>query len=51
MANEIRNAALWPDGELKIEWVRHHMPLLNGLEEEFSKAGDREWIVERQDRW
>ena len=37
MASEIRNAALWPDGELKIEWVRHHMPLLNGLEEEFSK--------------
>ena len=35
MANEIRNAALWPDGDLKIEWVRHHMPLLNGLEEEF----------------
>ena len=37
MASEIRNAALWPEGELKIEWVRHHMPLLNGLEEEFSK--------------
>ena len=37
MASEIRNAALWPDGELKIEWVRHHMPLLNGLEDEFSK--------------
>ena len=37
MSSEIRNAALWPDGELKIEWVRHHMPLLNGLEEEFRK--------------
>ena len=37
MASEIRNAALWPEGELKIKWVRHHMPLLNGLEEEFSK--------------
>jgi hypothetical protein len=24
---------------------------LDQLEEEFSKAGDREWIVERQDRW
>ena len=35
MASEIRDAALWPDGELKIEWVRHHMPLLNGLEDEF----------------
>ena len=35
MASEIRNEALWPDGELKIEWVRDHMPLLNGLEDEF----------------
>ena len=35
MASEIRNAAQWPDGEMKIEWVRHHMPLLNGLEDEF----------------
>lgn len=37
MSSEIRNAALWPDGKLKIEWVRHHMPLLNGLEKEFSE--------------
>ena len=35
MASEIRNLDLWPDGALKIEWVRHHMPLLNGLEAEF----------------
>ncbi|MBQ6074198.1 MAG: adenosylhomocysteinase [Bacteroidales bacterium] len=35
MASEIRNLELWPDGALKIEWVRHHMPLLNGLEAEF----------------
>ena len=35
MNSEIRNAALWQDGALKIEWVRHHMPLLNGLEAEF----------------
>ncbi len=35
MASEIRNPELWPDGALKIEWVRHHMPLLNGLEAEF----------------
>ena len=35
MTSEIRNAALWQDGALKIEWVRHHMPLLNGLEAEF----------------
>ena len=35
MISEIRDAALWPAGELKIEWVRHHMPLLNALEAEF----------------
>ena len=35
MTCEIRNLGLWPDGALKIEWVRHHMPLLNGLEAEF----------------
>ena len=35
MASEIRNPQLWQDGRLKIDWVRHHMPLLNGLEEEF----------------
>ena len=35
MKSEIKDPALWPDGALKIEWVRHHMPLLNGLEEEF----------------
>ena len=32
---EIRNPELWPSGALKIEWVRHHMPLLSGLEAEF----------------
>ena len=36
MANEIRNTELWPEGRMKIDWVRHHMPLLNGLEKEFS---------------
>ena len=35
MASEIRNPQLWQDGRLKIDWVKHHMPLLNGLEEEF----------------
>ena len=35
MNHSIRNLELWPDGALKIEWVRHHMPLLNGLEAEF----------------
>ena len=37
MASEIRDISLWPDGRLKIEWVKHHMPLLNGLEKEFSE--------------
>ena len=37
MAFEIRNEGLWPEGRMKIDWVRHNMPLLNGLEEEFSK--------------
>lgn len=35
MASEIRDLDLWKDGRLKIDWVRHHMPLLNGLEKEF----------------
>ncbi|MCF0176642.1 MAG: adenosylhomocysteinase, partial [Bacteroidales bacterium] len=35
MASEIRNAALWESGCLKIEWVKDHMPLLNALEREF----------------
>ena len=38
MASEIRNADIWQSGELKINWVRHHMPLLNGLEEEFTRT-------------
>ena len=42
MASEIRNPELWPDGNLKIDWVRHHMPLLNGLEKEF--AGEKPFI-------
>lgn len=37
MSHEIRNTDIWEEGALKIEWVRHHMPLLNGLEEEFRK--------------
>ena len=38
MASEIRNHQLWQDGRLKIDWVKHHMPLLNGLEEEFRQT-------------
>ena len=37
MRSEIRNPELWKEGELKIEWVRRHMPLLDGLEAEFRK--------------
>ena len=36
MASEIRDLNLWESGSMKIEWVKHHMPLLKGLEEEFS---------------
>ena len=36
--SEIRNPQLWESGELKIEWVRHHMPLLEGLEKEFKET-------------
>ena len=32
---EIRDIALAPSGHTKIEWFRHNMPLLAGLEEEF----------------
>ena len=31
----IRNPELWESGELKINWVRHHMPLLESLDKEF----------------
>ena len=36
--SEIRNKDLWQSGQLKIDWVRAHMPLLNGLEQDFSKT-------------
>ena len=35
MAYEIRNPELWQDGELKIQWVADHMPLLSSLKQEF----------------
>ena len=37
MPNIIRNESLWKEGALKIDWVRHHMPLLRGLEAEFAQ--------------
>ena len=37
MNSEIRDIALAPSGHKKIELVRRNMPLLRGLEEEFTK--------------
>ena len=36
--SEIRDPGLWEGGELKIDWVRNHMPLLDGLEKEFKES-------------
>lgn len=36
--SEIRNPDLWESGETKISWVKANMPLLRGIEEEFSKT-------------
>lgn len=38
MSSQIRNIELWPEGRMKINWVKHHMPLLRGLEEEFKST-------------
>jgi adenosylhomocysteinase len=35
MASHIRDINLWENGELKIRWVRDHMPLLAGIEKDF----------------
>ena len=35
---EVKDISLAPGGHRKIEWVRHNMPLLRGLEEEFRKT-------------
>ncbi len=34
--SQIRDIALWESGAQKIEWVRHFMPLLNGIERDFA---------------
>ena len=36
--SEIRDPGAWESGELKISWVRNHMPLLEGICEEFRKT-------------
>ncbi len=34
--SEIKNEALWESGKTKIEWVKRNMPLLRGIEKDFS---------------
>ena len=38
MSSHIRNISLRESGELKIRWVRDHMPLLDGIEKDFRKT-------------
>ncbi|MBQ2103308.1 MAG: adenosylhomocysteinase [Bacteroidales bacterium] len=38
MPYKVRNIDTWESGEMKIRWVRDHMPLLRGLEEDFSET-------------
>ncbi len=41
---EVRDLSLAPAGHQKIAWVRDHMPILRGMEEEFSKTKPFEGI-------
>ena len=38
MQSHIRNIDLWESGELKLSWVRAHMPLLDGIQKDFEKT-------------
>ena len=38
MKSEITDAGLWESGDLKIRWVRDHMPLLHAIEDEFVRT-------------
>ena len=38
MQSHIRDINLWESGELKLSWVRAHMPLLEGIEKDFRKT-------------
>lgn len=38
MTSEIRDINLWESGELKIDWVRKHMPVLAILEKDFRET-------------
>ncbi len=35
MVSHIKDSGLWEAGELKLSWVRSHMPLLEGIEKDF----------------
>ena len=35
MASHIKDISLWESGELKLSWVRSHMPLLEGIQKDF----------------
>ena len=35
MVSRIKDINLWESGELKLSWVRSHMPLLEGIEKDF----------------
>ena len=38
MSSHIRDINLWESGELKLSWVRSHMPLLDGIQKDFIKT-------------
>ena len=38
MSSHIRDINLWKSGALKIQWVRDHMPLLDGIEKDFLES-------------
>ena len=37
MPAHIKDISLWESGELKLSWVRAHMPLLDGIQQDFEK--------------
>jgi len=38
MTSHIKDISLWESGELKLSWVRSHMPLLEGIEKDFRES-------------
>lgn len=38
MASHIKDISLWESGELKLSWVRSHMPLLEGIDKDFRES-------------